>query len=208
MKHVFYLLLVILCGCATPVSPGMSVAQSLKQYRDGIEETQDQPERWPDRQELALWLKHQYRYAAGSSKEFEQLVDLDTRRRELMITLNDSRLRPERAAEIKEELARINKNMAALIASVKGQLMVAESRAQEQPQRIEAIAAIGLLTLGLEAFSSGSGSSYPIPSSTRVNDRYTVTDQGSFAMVQAPEGRSYRCNPISVSDIFATIKCE
>ena len=205
MKKVIYLCLLILFGCTpTSVSPGMTFLQSLNQYRQGVAQLEDKPERWPDRQAMGESLKTQYAYTIGPSAEFAQLVGLDFKRRELVIALSERSLKPERAAEIKEELAKIAKSTAGLLAPIRAQIVNAEVRAQQGPQRIEAIAAIGLLTLGLEAFSLDRSPNL----STTVSDRYIVTNNGPFSTVETPEGRIYRCAAILFGEGTASIKCE
>jgi hypothetical protein len=118
--------------------------------------------------------------------------------------LSGRSLKPERAAEIKEELAKIAKTAAALLAPLKAQIVDAELRAQQAPQRIEAIAAIGLLTLGMEAFSLNRSPNLSIT----LIDRYIVTNNGPFSTVETLEGRIYRCSTLLFGDRGASIKCE
>jgi hypothetical protein len=205
MKHAVYLFLLILFACTpTSVSPGMTFLQGLNQYRQGMAQLESRPERWPDRQAMGESLKTQYAYTMGPSAEFAQLVDLDVKRRELAIALSERSVKPDRAAEIKEELAKIAKTAAGLLEPLKAQIVNAEVRAQQAPQRVEAIAAIGLLTLGIEAFSLNRSPNLSIT----VSDRYRVTDNGPFSTVETPEGRIYRCSTLLSGDGAASIKCE
>jgi hypothetical protein len=206
-KETVCLLWFLLSSCRPPpsISPGMTFLQSLTKYRAGVEQLEDKPERWPERQALGDWLKSQYRFFIGTSREFDRLLDLDFKRRELVIALNDPSLRADRATEIKQELAKMDKDVADLIGPVKTQITNAELRAQQQPQKVEPFAAIGLLTLAIEAFSSPSR---PLPRSTEVGSRYILTDYALFSTLQTPEGQTYRCSHIFLGDGAATIKCD
>ena len=209
MKKTVYLFLVIFFGCSTgPVSPGMTFLQSLNYYRAEIGRLQNKPERWPERQAMGESLKNQHRVIIGPSAEFDWLVDLDSKRRELVIALSDPSLRPERAAEIKQELAQIEKDITALTGPIKAQLANAEVRTQQQPQRTEAAATIGLVSLAVDAFASPEAAGRANPPSITVGGQYTVTDYGYFAAVKTPEGPTVRCAPVLVGEAAAAMKCE
>jgi len=183
----------------------MMFLQSLTIYRAEIEEFEDKPERWPERQALADRLKSQYRFFIGASREFDRLADLDFKRRELVIALRDPSLRPQRSREIEQELNKMDKAIVDLIDPVKSQILNAELRAQEQPKKVEAMAAIGLITLALEAFSFPG---HPPPASVTLSGGYVVTDHASFSTLRTPEGQAYRCSSLSPGEAGATIKCE
>ena len=204
MKKTPYWLLVILFGCSPPLSPGITFLQSLKRYHAEIEQLGDKPERWPDRQAMRENLKIQYGGIIGRSREFDRLADLDFKRRELAIALKDPSLRPERAAEIKEELALIEKDGGTLRESVKLQIANAELHAQQPAQRIEAIAAIGLLSLGIDALSSAAAPNHSIT----VAGQYNLTDHGDFSTLRTPEGKIYRCASMLLGENAASIKCD
>jgi len=206
-KETVCLLWFLLSSCGPPpsISPGMTFLQSLTKYRAGVEQLEDKPERWPERQALGDWLKSQYRFFIGASREFDRLLDLDFKRRELVIALNDPSLRPDRATEIKQELAKMDQDVADLIGPVKTQITNAELRAQQQPQKVEPFAAIGLMTLALEAFSFPSR---PPSSSVTLSGGYVVNDHALFSTLRTPEGETYRCSTLSMGEAAAIIKCD
>lgn len=208
MKKLAYLFLIVLFGCSPPVvSPGMTFLLTLKRYREEMGQLQVRPERWPDRQETTEWLKTRYAISFGRSAEFARMADLDLRRREFLIALRDDSLKPDRAREIKDELVQINQHMEQLKESVRVQIANAELQvSREESQRIEAIAAIGLLTLAINEFSLPNPSTHPSPPSTTVG-QYTVTDDGYFSTVRTPDGQVYRCGPV-VFEEGAGIRCE
>ncbi len=167
---------------------------------------EDRPDRWPYRQGLAERLKAQYALTFGRSVEFNRMADLDFRRRDFEITLRNPSLKPERGREIREELVQINKNMEDLKAAVRKQIADAEWKApRDEPQQIEPIAAIGLLTLAIDEFTSPATPSQTFHPSTKVGE-YTVADRGDFSTVRTPENRLYHCTRILL-DEGANIKC-
>ncbi len=208
MKNPLYLVLLVLLGCSTSaVSPGMTFLVALNQYQQEIERLEERPERWPDRQAMAEGLRTRYMATIGRSREFDRLMDLDFRRREFLIALRDPSMKPERAVEIKQELAKINNDADALKRVIGAQIANAELRVpREQPQSLEAIAAIGLLTMGIDALSSARTPNYAFYPSTTVG-QHIVTDHSSFSTVRTPEGRTYRCLTMLLSEA-ASIKCE
>ncbi len=208
MKNILYLFFLVLFGCSPPVvSPGMTFLRALNQYREGISLFEDRPERWPDRQGLAEKLKSQYAITFGGSVEFNLMTNLDFRRREFLITLRDPSLKPERAREIREELVQINKTMENLKEAVRVQMANVEWKVpRKKSQRIEPIAAIGLLTLAIGEFTSPTASSWPSDPSTTVG-QYFVTDHGNFSTVRTPERQIYRCTPILLEEA-AAINCD
>jgi hypothetical protein len=214
MKKTFAFLAAGLLGCGggAAISPGMTLLQRLDQYQEQMAQFEQRPERWADRQAMGEALKTQYRILVGRSPEFDRLVDLDVKRRELLLTLRNPSLKPERAREIKEELAQIDKDREALKNPVKEQVQEAELRTpREQPQRLEAIAAIGaigLFSLGLDAFSSAGAPTRGTSRSVSVGGRYLVTDHGAFATVRTPEQETYRCLPMIVEEGGAGVRCE
>lgn len=181
----------------------MTLLQSLNHYQDEIERFEDKPERWPNRQTMREQLKTQFRAIIGRSREFDRLVDLDFKRRELVIALKDQSLKPERAVEIKEEVAQIDKDVGNLIETVKAQIANVELYAQQPDQRIEAIAAIGLVSLRIEALSSAGKAN----SSITVAGQHILTDHGNFSTLRTPEGKIYRCSSILLGENAASIKC-
>lgn len=207
MKRIYYMLFLLLFGCGSPiVSPGMTFIQRLDQYREEVSLLEDKPDRWPYRQGLAERLKAQYALTFGRSVEFNRIADLEYRRKEFEITLRNPSLNPERAREIREELVQINKAMAELKGAVEAQIAKAEWEApRDEPQQIEPIAAIGLLTMAIDKFISPAIPSQTFHPSTKVGE-YLVADHGSFSTVKTPEGRIYNCTPI-LFDEGVNIKC-
>jgi hypothetical protein len=205
-KNAFYLLSLLLFGCAPAnVSPGMTFLVGLNQYQGEMARLESRPERWFDRQRLGESLKATYLVTMGGSREFNRLVDLDVRKREFLITLRETSVRPERAKEMREELVAINRNMDDLKAVVKEQLAIAELRAQEQPQqRIESVAAVGLLNLAMDGFSANGNARQQ----TVKVGQYVVTDYGNLSTVRTPEGQTYRCATVLVQEEGAAIRCE
>jgi hypothetical protein len=200
------------CGGGATISPGLTLLQRLDQYREQMAVFEQSPERWPDRQAMGESLKTQYRILVGRSPEFDRLVDLDVKRRELLLTLRSPSLKPDRAREIKEELAQIDKDREALKNPVKEQVQQAELLTpREQTQKQEAIAAIGaigLFSLGLDTFSSAGVPAGGTARSVSVGGRYLVTDHGRFVTVRTPEEQTYRCLPIVVDEGGAALRCE
>lgn len=208
MKNILYLSFLVLFGCSPPiVSPGMTFRQALYQYRDGISLFEDRPDRWPDRQGLAEKLKSQYAITFGGSVEFNLMANLDFRRREFLITLRDPSLKPERAREIREELVQINKTMEDLKEAVRVQMANVEWKVpRKKSQRIEPIAAIGLLTLAINEFTSPTSPNRASLHSITIGN-YIVADHGDFSTVRTPERQIYRCTPILLEEA-AAINCE
>ncbi|HXG53029.1 MAG TPA: hypothetical protein VNN77_16660 [candidate division Zixibacteria bacterium] len=201
------LVLVAATGCVPAnVSPGMTFAVGLNDYHEEMSRLAARPDRWPDRQRMAESLKSVYIVTIGGSREFNQLVDLDLRRKEYEIALRQTAVRPERAREMKSELERIERAVAELKEIVKEQALNALSRGTDPARRIESIAAIGLVHIALDRFAaSGGGFSSP---PAQVGP-YTVTDLGGVgAIVRTPEGQVYRCATALVEDAGAGITCE
>jgi len=209
LKHTVYLSLLLLLGCtAQNVSPGASFLVGLNGYQNEMESLEHRTDRWPDRQRAGNSLKKAYSVAIGDSREFNRMVDLDVRRREFLITLRDSSVKPDRVKEMEIELVSMNRNVDALKEIVKDQTANAERRAQQQPQQIETIAAIGLVGMAIDAFSTMTVPSGPNPLSTKVGP-YIVSDFGSlFSTVTTPEGQTYRCATVIFPEVGAGIQCE
>lgn len=195
-------------GCApTGVSPGATFLASLNSYQVEMHSLEARPDRWPDRQRLAESMKMTHLATLGGSKEFNHLIDLDLRRREFNIALREPRLNPARAKEIRQELVQINTEIDGLIRIVKGQVANRNLVSMEGSHTVETVAAVGLLDLSLDAFSSKAserGSSAPV---TKVGP-YSVIDEGSFTTVRTPEGKVFRCTTILVEEEGAGIHCE
>jgi hypothetical protein len=207
--------LLLLLGCATSnVSPGMTLLVGLNHYQAEMTRLESRPDRWFDRQRLGESLKAAYLVTMGGSREFSRLVDLDVRKREFLIALRETSLRPERVKEIREELVIIDQNITELKRVIKEQLASFELRSQGQAENVETVAAIGLLHLALDGFSTNEKGTVGLPerglsSSPKVNvGQYLVTDHGKLTTVSTPEGQTYRCSPILLPDEGASIRCE
>ncbi|HWP60705.1 MAG TPA: hypothetical protein VNL14_22615 [Candidatus Acidoferrales bacterium] len=195
------------CGTARVMSPAATFLLSVDHYRAQLRDLEKKPDRWPERQELAQWLKGQYLVRFGRSAEFEQLVDLDAKKRELLIALRDSQLAAERAAEIKTEIARITTELENLKRPVVAQLEAAELRVPREPsQALEAIAAIGLAAMSVEALASGT-LSRAAPPTINLAGKYSVTDYGPFAAVKTPDGQIHRCALVLLDEGVAGVRC-
>src|SRR5262249_4486387 len=152
-------------------------------------------------------LKKTYLVAIGGSREFNRMVDLDVRRREFLITLRDSSVKPDRVKEMEIELVSMNKNVDALKEIVKDQTATADLRAQHQPQQLEAVAAIGLVGMAIDSFSSMTVPTGPNPPSTKVGP-YIVSDFGSlFSTVTTPDGQTYRCATVIFPEVGPALQC-
>jgi outer membrane murein-binding lipoprotein Lpp len=210
LKHAVYLLLLLLSGCAstTKVSPGATFLVGLNGYQDEMERLEGRPELWADRQRAGDALKRTYVATIGTSREFNRMVDLDVRRREFLITLRDLTLKPDRVKEMKDELVTMNRDVDALKEIIKGQTGNAELRAQQQPQQLETVATIGLVSMAIDSFSFMTVPTGPNPPSTKVGP-YVVSDFGGLlSTVTTPAGQTFRCSTLLIPDMGASIKCE
>jgi hypothetical protein len=206
--RLLYAVFLLCLGCAAAnVSPGMTLWVGLKQYHLEMARLESRPERWFDRQRLGESLKTTHLATMGGSREFNRLVDLDVRKREFLIALRDSSLRPERAKEIREELVTINRNIDDLKGLIKEQLTGVELRSGTDAQKVETVAAIGLLHLALDGFSANSAATDPSARVVKIG-QYVVTDHGNLASVRTPEGQTHRCATILVQEEGAGIRCD
>jgi hypothetical protein len=196
------------CGCATgPVSSGVTLLAGIHHYRVEMDAFGARPERWPERQRMADFLKNTFALTVGPSKEFNRLVDIDLRKREFMIALRESGLRPERKKEIQDEIAAMNRDADGFKAVVRRQVMSVSVSSLEQAQPIETVATLGLLNLAIDGFSSRNNPEGEWAATTKVGP-YVITDMGSMASVQTPEGRFFHCATYVVPEEGAGIKCE
>ena len=209
IKIAPYLSLLALLGCASAnVSPGMTFLVGLNGYQAEMERLEGRPERWFDRQRAGDALKKTYLLTMGGSREFNRMVDLDVKRREFIITLRDTTVKPDRVTEMKEELVGMNSNVDDLKEAVRAQVAVTELRADQQPQQLETIATVGLLNIAIDSFSSLTITPVANPRATKVG-RYVVSDfGGSLATVRTPEGQTYRCATLVIPETGGSIKCE
>ena len=193
------------CAAAPPFTPGATLLAGITHYQGELHRLGGR-ERWPERQRAGGTLKTIITTTIGASGEFYRLVDLDLRKREFVVTLRETAVRPDRVKEMQAEMAQIDDEMAALKAVVRTQL-AAFPVEHDPTQRIEAVAVRGLLRLALENFSSnGSGRKLEAPS-TKVGP-FLVTDLGSFAAVRDPDGKVFRCFLFGVPDEAAGMKCD
>ena len=58
--------------------------------------------RWPERQRAGGTLKTTITATVGGSPEFYRLVDLDIRKREFIVTMRETSVRPDRVKEMNE----------------------------------------------------------------------------------------------------------
>jgi hypothetical protein len=119
--------------------------------------------------------------------------------------MRENILPADRLKEMKEELVRIEEEIAALKPAVKTQLTAISQYAPAAP--IDGIATLGLLGIALDSFSSSGAARGLEGPSTKVG-QYLVTDLGSFATVRSPEGQSFRCNLFGNTEEGAGIRCE
>jgi len=207
MKSAVYVTLLGILGCASAkVSPGMTFLVGLNGYQTEMESLEARPERWFDRQRAGDALKNAYRRTMGDSREFNKMVDLDVKRREFLITLRASAVKPDRAKEMKEELVVMNSDVEDLKEAVRVQVSNTELRSQPS-QQFETIATIGLLNIAIDSFSAAPHPA-PNPRSIKVGS-YRVSDLGdSLTMVRTPEGQTYRCATLVIPETGAKIKCD
>jgi hypothetical protein len=199
--------IMLLGGCAATQSytPGATLLSGFDNYKGEMQRIGNGLDRWPDRQRAAGTFKTIAQATGGGSREFFRLVDLDLRKREFNITLRDGSVRPERAQEMRDELAKIDEEIAALKPIVRSQIeglpLGGESR-----QRLESAATLGLLNLAVDQFSSTAVTGFEAPS-TKV-DQYVITDLGSFATVREANGQTYRCSLFGVVEEGVGMRCE
>ncbi len=193
------------CAASAPVSPGATLWTGLSNYHEQMRTLEARPDRWPDRQRLAESIKTTYLVTLGGSRDFNRMVELDLRRRELLIAQRAGGLRPERAREIEDELVRMNEQIDGLTGVVKAQVMNAQVRAQDPSQTMEAVATLGLLNLAIDAFSTTSQAN---PAQSSQVGAYTVVDQGLTSVVATPEGKTFVCAATLVPDEGASIHCQ
>jgi hypothetical protein len=199
-------------GCATRVaSPGVTLWAGLNSYHETMRTLEARPERWPDRQRLAETIKTTYVATLGGSRDFNRLVDLDLKRRELVIAQRQGGLKMDRAKQIDEELIKINEQVQGLTTVVKGQFTISRlsSPDNSQTQTIETVATLGLLNLAIDAFAAtpDSDASPGSQASTSVGP-YVVIDEGFTSAVKTPEGQTFRCMTAVIPEEGAFMRCE
>jgi hypothetical protein len=207
-KTRYLFLLLILGACSSKsVSPGMTLLTGLNGYHDEMERLEGQEARWPERQKVGNTIRTTFLMTMGGSKEFNRLVELDVKRREYLIALKANSLRPDRAAEVKQELVGIDADIEALATIVKGQLAARSiSQSEPQPQQvIEGVATVGLLTMAIDNFSPNIARDVAVPN---INvGGYTVIDQKNITLVKTPQGQTFRCTTVLVQEEGAGIDC-
>jgi hypothetical protein len=204
----YLVLLLILGACSSQsVSPGMTLLTGLDGYHDEMERLEGQEARWPERQKVGNTIRTTFLMTMGGSKEFNRLVELDVKRREYRIALRANALRPERAAEVKQELVGINAEIEALATIIKAQIAArSTSQPQSEPQQvIESVATLGLLTMAIDNFSPNGARDLAVPS---INiGGYTVMDQNNLTFVKTPQGQTFQCTTVLVQEEGAGINC-
>jgi hypothetical protein len=210
MTNRLVLLLCILIGmsgCSTATyTPGATLLSGLTEYQGEMQRLSGSATRWPERQRAGGTLKTIITATVGASGEFYRLVDLDIRKREFIVTMRETSLRPDRIKEMTEELAQMNDEIGALKPVIRTQLSALPVQS-EPNQRVEEAATRGLLSLALDGFSSnGATRGFEAPS-TKVG-QFIVTDHGAFSAVRAPDGQMFRCFLFGVAEEGAGIKCE
>jgi hypothetical protein len=207
VKMELLLLPWLFSACATAtVNPGATLWSGLNDYQEQMKSLEGRPERWPDRQRLAESIKTTYLATVGGSREFNRMVELDLRRRELSIAQRGG-LKPERAKEIQDDLVKMDEQIDGLTTVVKRQLMNSQLMAPDPAQTMETVATLGLLNLAIDAFSTSSRQNPNSPASTQVGP-YTVIDQGFSSVVTSPEGKSFVCMTTLVPEQGAAIHCQ
>lgn len=195
-----------LWGCATgQVSLGPTLLSGMQRYDGEMQSIGGSASRWPERQRAGGALKTVITGTIGGSREFYRLVDLDIKRREYLIAMRDTTsLRADRLQEMKDELVSMSEETNRLKPIVRAQM--AALPAPQDAQRVERIAAQGLLSLALDSFSNDGARASDTPS-TKL-DGYVVTDLGTFSTVRSPEGQSFRCLLYGASEEGFGIRCE
>jgi hypothetical protein len=201
-------LFAVLLGCATRVaSPEVTLWAGLNNYHETMRTLEAKPERWPDRQRLAESIKTTHVATLGGSREFNRLVDLDLKRRELVIAQREGGLKPDRARQVQADLTNINEQIDGLTTVVKRQFANGRLRTADSSQMIETVATVGLLNLAIDAFSSITGPTSNFQVSTQVGP-YLVIDEGLMSWVKTPDGQTFRCTTAVVPDEGAFMRCE
>jgi hypothetical protein len=200
------MILVGIAGCASgTVSRGGTLLLGIAQYQDAMQQTSSQIARWPERQQAAGELKTVITGTVGASIEFYRLVDLDQRKRQFMIAMRETSLKPDRLQEMNEELVRMDEESAALRPVIKTQLAAVSEHDRSDP--IESVATLGLLGIALDGFAAPALSRGLESPSTKVG-QYVVTDLDRFATVRAPDGKNFRCEKFGTLDSGAGVRCE
>lgn len=196
-----------LAGCATQApSPSATLLAGMVQYQGEMQRLGSSVSRWPERQRAASGLKTIVTATVGGSAEFYRLVDLDIRKREFLVTLRETSVRPDREREMKEELAQMNDEIAALKPVIRTQIAALNFQIDPALQ-VEEAAARGMISLALENFSSNGGTRGLEAPSTKVG-QFVVTDMGSFALVRSPQAQNYRCAVLGLPEEGAAMMCE
>ena len=204
IRYLFLLLILGACSSRS-VSPGMTLLTGLNGYHDEMERLEGQEARWPERQKVGNTIRATFLMTMGGSKEFNRLVELDVKRREYLIALRANSLRPDRAAEVKRELIKIDEEIDALSALIKGQI-ARHTMSEPEPQKlIEGVATVGLLSMAIDNFSQSLPQDVSVP--TAMVGGYTVIDQKNMAIVKTPEGQTFRCTTTLVKEEGAGIDC-
>lgn len=208
MRSLSVLLIFLASACSTVrTTPGATLLSGLNTYQSQMTAAGNAPGQWPARQRAASALKLIMAAGFQRNQELQRLVDLDLRKREFQITLEQANVLPERKAEMTEELRQMELEVPKLKTAIKAQLSSQTVTEEKRLAAAATAATIGWLQLRIESFPAspvGTGASSP---STQFA-QYLVGDWGQFAMVRAPDGQRYRCDVVPVEDEGAWMRCE
>jgi hypothetical protein len=194
------------CSTGTSLTPGATLLSGLSEYHGDMQRFGSSPARGPERQRAGGTLKTIVTATVGASSEFYRLIDLDIRKREFIITMRENSVRADRMQEMKDELARMNDEIALLKQVIRKQLAGLPLHSDFE-KRVEEAATRGLLNMALDDFSSNGQRDGAGTRSTQVGE-FIVTDLGTYASVRAPEGQTFRCFIFGVAEDGAGIKCD
>lgn len=208
MRSLTWLLLVLLSACSTArMTPGATLLSGLNTYQAQMASAGNGPGQWPARQRAASTLKAIMGAGFERNQELQRLVDLDLKKREFEITLQQTNVRSERKAEMLEELRQIDMEIPKLKAAIKTQLSAQTVTEEDRVAAVATAATLGWLQLRIESFPAARGGAGAASTSIDV-EKYLVTDLGQFAAVRAPDGQRYRCDVVHVEDEGSWMRCE
>jgi len=200
--------MLLLSACSTPrMTPGATLLSGLTTYESKMAAAGNSPGQWPTRQRAAAALKTIMMAGFQRHQELQRLVDLDLRKREFQITLEQTNVLPDRKAEMLAELRQIEMEIPKLKATIKSQLSAQTVTEEERVAAVATAATLGWLQLRIESFPTSRSGAGGASALVEV-EQYTVTDLGQFAAVRAPDGQRYRCDVVHVEDEGSWLRCE
>ena len=209
MTKLYFALLAIVAGgwgCSTgSASRGGTLLLGINQYEGAMQYSGSAATRWPERQQAAGELKTVITATVGASDEFYRLVDLDLRKREFAIAMREMTVPANRQQEMREELGKMDEEVAALKPVIKTQLAAVSHH--EQAEGIDGIATLGLLGIAVDRFAGPAKTPGLESPSTKVG-QYVVTGLGGLATVRAPDGSAFRCEVFGSLDQGGGVRCE